>query len=64
MRAAGLGFKPSDDSILPRRLFLVAFRHVRSVQNPPPVLDVAEFLGWDAPDSGQWQLVDGEPRVA
>ena len=29
----------------------------------PPVLDVAEFLDWDAPEPGLWQLVDGEPRA-
>ena len=29
----------------------------------PPVLDVAEFLDWDAPAPGLWQLVDGEPRA-
>ena len=22
-----------------------------------------EFLVWDAPDGGRWQLVDGEPRA-
>ena len=29
----------------------------------PPVMDVAEFLDWDAPAPGRWQLVDGEPRM-
>ena len=29
----------------------------------PPVMDVAEFLDWDAPTPGHWQLVDGEPRA-
>ena len=29
----------------------------------PPVMDVAEFLDWDAPTQGQWQLLDGEPRA-
>jgi hypothetical protein len=25
-------------------------------------MDVAEFLAWDAPGNGRWQLVDGEPQ--
>jgi Uma2 family endonuclease len=29
----------------------------------PAVMDVAEFLAWDAPAAGRWQLVDGEPRA-
>jgi Uma2 family endonuclease len=29
----------------------------------PAVMDVAEFLAWDAPEPGRWQLVDGEPRA-
>jgi Uma2 family endonuclease len=29
----------------------------------PPVMDVAEFLDWDAPEPDLWQLVDGEPRA-
>jgi Uma2 family endonuclease len=26
-------------------------------------MDTAEFLAWDAPGAGRWQLVDGEPRA-
>lgn len=26
----------------------------------PPVMTVPEFLAWDAPGGGRWQLVDGE----
>ena len=29
----------------------------------PPVMDVAEFLAWDAPADSRWQLVDGEPQA-
>lgn len=29
----------------------------------PPMMDVAEFLAWDAPANMQWQLVDGEPQA-
>jgi Uma2 family endonuclease len=29
-------------------------------QKPPPVMTVSEFLAWDAPGPGPWQLVDGE----
>jgi hypothetical protein len=27
------------------------------------LLDVAEFLDWDAPGPERWQLVDREPRA-
>jgi Uma2 family endonuclease len=29
----------------------------------PPVMDLAEFLGWDPPGAARWQLVDGEPQA-
>ncbi len=29
----------------------------------PPVMDVAEFLAWDAPGAERWQLVDGRPEA-
>jgi Uma2 family endonuclease len=29
----------------------------------PAVMDVAEFLAWDAPGESRWQLVDGEPQA-
>ena len=29
----------------------------------PAVMDVAEFLAWDAPSNSRWQLVDGEPQA-
>ena len=29
----------------------------------PAVMDVAEFLAWDAPGNGRWQLMDGEPQA-
>jgi Uma2 family endonuclease len=29
----------------------------------PGVMDVAEFLAWDAPSGSLWQLVDGEPQA-
>ena len=29
----------------------------------PAVMDAAEFLAWDAPGNGRWQLVDGEPQA-
>ena len=32
-----------------------------SVLKPPAAMNVAEFLAWDAPGPGRWQLVDGEP---
>jgi Uma2 family endonuclease len=32
-----------------------------SVLKPPSEMSVAEFLAWDAPGPGRWQLVDGEP---
>jgi Uma2 family endonuclease len=32
-----------------------------SALKPPAAMTVAEFLAWDAPGSGRWQLVDGEP---
>jgi Uma2 family endonuclease len=32
-----------------------------SALKPPAVMTVAEFLAWDAPGPGRWQLVDGEP---
>lgn len=31
--------------------------------NIPPTMDLDEFLAWDAPAGGLWQLVDGEPRA-
>jgi Uma2 family endonuclease len=34
-----------------------------AVRRVPPVMDVAEFLAWDAPGNGHWQLVDGQPRA-
>jgi Uma2 family endonuclease len=34
---------------------------VSSALKPPDVMNVAEFLAWDAPGPGRWQLVDGEP---
>jgi Uma2 family endonuclease len=32
-----------------------------SVLKPPAEMTVAEFLAWDAPGVGRWELVDGEP---
>ena len=32
-----------------------------SVLKPPAEMTVAEFVAWDAPGPGPWQLVDGEP---
>jgi Uma2 family endonuclease len=32
-----------------------------SVLKPPDEMTVAEFLAWNAPGHGRWQLVDGEP---
>ena len=32
-----------------------------SALKPPAAMTVAEFLAWDAPGPGRWQLVDGEP---
>ena len=29
----------------------------------PAVMDLAEFLAWDAPGPDRWQLVDGEPQA-
>jgi Uma2 family endonuclease len=29
----------------------------------PAMMDVAEFLAWDAPGGSLWQLVDGEPQA-
>ena len=29
----------------------------------PAVMTVAEFLAWNAPSGGHWQLVDGEPSA-
>lgn len=29
----------------------------------PPVMDLAEFLAWDAPGRQRWQLVDGQPQA-
>ena len=29
----------------------------------PPLMTVADFLVWDAPDSRLWQLVDGAPQA-
>jgi Uma2 family endonuclease len=29
----------------------------------PAVMDVAEFLAWDAPGPHRWQLVEGEPQA-
>lgn len=29
----------------------------------PELMLLDEFLVWDAPDGGRWQLVDGEPRA-
>jgi Uma2 family endonuclease len=29
----------------------------------PAMMDVAEFLAWDAPPGNRWQLVDGEPQA-
>jgi Uma2 family endonuclease len=34
---------------------------MRSALKPPAVMTVAEFLAWDAPGPGRWELVDGEP---
>ena len=31
--------------------------------NIPPTMALDEFLAWDAPGGGLWQLVDGEPRA-
>ena len=31
-----------------------------SALQPPPLMTVAEFLAWDAPNGVRWQLVDGE----
>jgi Uma2 family endonuclease len=30
-------------------------------RQPPAMMSVVEFLAWDAPGAGRWQLVDGEP---
>ena len=35
---------------------------VAALKIPDP-MTLAEFLAWDAPDDGHWQLVDGEPRA-
>jgi Uma2 family endonuclease len=32
-----------------------------SALKPPGLMTVAEFLAWDAPGAGRWQLVDSEP---
>jgi len=32
-----------------------------SALKPPEMMTVAEFLAWDAPGDGRWQLIDGEP---
>ena len=32
-------------------------------RNVPEVMDVAEFLAWDAPGGRTWQLVDGHPEA-
>jgi Uma2 family endonuclease len=32
-----------------------------SALKPPAAMTVTEFLAWDAPGGGRWQLVDGEP---
>ena len=29
----------------------------------PAVMNTADFLAWDAPGNGRWQLVDGEPQT-
>lgn len=29
----------------------------------PAVMELAEFLAWDAPGAGRWQLVDGRPEA-
>jgi Uma2 family endonuclease len=26
-------------------------------------MDTAEFLAWDAPGNGRWQLIDGQPQA-
>ena len=33
------------------------------VRKVPAVMNTAEFLAWDAPGNGRWQLVDGEPQA-
>ena len=35
---------------------------VAALKIPDP-MSLAEFLAWDAPDDGHWQLVDGEARA-
>ena len=32
-----------------------------SWMKPPAEMTIADFLAWDAPGGGRWQLVDGEP---
>jgi Uma2 family endonuclease len=34
-----------------------------AVRQAPELMSLVEFLVWDAPDGGRWQLVDGEPRA-
>ena len=29
----------------------------------PDLMSLDQFLVWDAPDGGRWQLIDGEPRA-
>ena len=43
-----------------RRMWRYGFT-MSSALKPPAVMTVAEFLAWDAPGPGRWQLVDGEP---
>ena len=33
------------------------------VRKVPAVMDVAEFLAWDAPGNVRWQLIDGQPQA-
>ena len=32
-------------------------------RTPPTMMNIAEFLAWDAPAPDRWQLVDGEPSA-
>ena len=38
-------------------------RMSEAAKRVPAVMDAAEFLAWDAPGNGRWQLIDGQPQA-
>ena len=45
------------------RVVWYGLRMSETARRVPAVMDTAEFLTWDAPGDGRWQLIDGQPQA-